>query len=194
MNRKAKQLTLALATLAVLFLLPAAVKADPIVMTLDDVHTVAAGGTATFQGTLLNGGPGTRYINSVSFSFSGGFSDFTFDPSDFFAAVPQFFPQGAMSAGFPAPTDFFDILVAATVAPGTYTGSFSVLGTSCDPNDPMCMEVDTTLATQDFTLIVQGAGQVIPEPASMLLLATGLGGAALAKRRARRKEKSDAGI
>ena len=191
MNRQAKELTLALAALAVLLLLPAAVKADPIVITLDDARTVASGFTVTFQGTLANTGPGNRYVNAVGFSFSGGFADFTFDPSDFFAAVPQFFPTGSATPGFPVPVDFFDLIVSASVAPGTYTGSFSVLGTSCDPNDPMCMETDTTLGTQDFTLVVQGAGAAVPEPATMFLLATGLGGAALAKRRARRKEKAN---
>lgn len=42
MNR-AKQLTLTLTVLAAALLLPAAAKADPLVLTLDPTHTVAAG-------------------------------------------------------------------------------------------------------------------------------------------------------
>ena len=101
MNRKAKELTLALAALAVLLLLPAAVKADPIVITLDDARTVASGFTVTFQGTLANTGPGNRYVNAVGFTFSGGFADFTFDPSDFFAAATASFIFVCQSLGTP---------------------------------------------------------------------------------------------
>ena len=188
--KRAKQLTLVLA--ALIFLVPAAANADPIVLTLDPTHTVAAGSTVTFQGTFSNLGSPSRSIPSVTFSFSGGFADFTFNPDDFFAAVPLIVDPGFTTGA--TPVDFFDVTVAASVTPGTYTGTFSVV-IECDPADTQCTGVPPqNFATQDFTLIVQGAGQVIPEPASMFLLATGLGGAALAKRRARRKEKSDAGI
>lgn len=180
MNMKLKQLSLAILALAVLVLLPAAAKADPIVMTLDASHTVAAGGTATFQGTFSNGGTPDRYVNAVSFTFSGGFANFSFDPNDFFNAVPQFVPAG-FSTGL-SPVDFFDIAVSASAAPGTYTGSFTVLGGATDSDQ-------NPLATADFTLIVQGGATAVPEPATMFLLATGLGGAALAKRRAKKKGK-----
>jgi hypothetical protein len=182
MNRKAKQLSLALVALAVLFLLPAAAKADPIALTLDATHTVAAGGTAIFQGTLFNGGPPGRFVNAVSFTFSGGFANFTFDPSAFFAAVPPFVAQGFGTGVLPV--DFFDIIVSASAAPGLYTGSFSVLGGATDSDV-------NTLATQNFTLLVQGAQTAVPEPASMFLLASGLGGAALARRRAKQKGKTE---
>ena len=182
MNRKAKQLSLALVALAVLFLLPAAAKADPIAITLDPTHTVAAGGTATFQGSLVNGGPPGRFVNSVSFSFSGGFANFTFDPAAFFAAVPSFVAQGFSTGALPV--NFFDVGVSAAATPGTYTGTFSVLGgaTVSDQN---------VLASQPFTLIVQGAQTAVPEPATMFLLASGLGGAVLAKRRAKLKGKTE---
>ncbi len=51
MQTKFKQLLIALSVLAVLVILPAAVKADPVSFTLDDTHTVAAGGSVTFFGT-----------------------------------------------------------------------------------------------------------------------------------------------
>jgi hypothetical protein len=177
---RAKQLTLTMVVLAVALLLPAAAKADPLVLTLDPVHTVAAGASVTFQGTFSNGGAPGRFVNAVGFTFSGGFSDFTFDPSAFFAAVPAFVNPG-FTTGPPGP--FFDILVSSSAAPGNYTGSFSVLGGDTDSSN-------SVLATKDFSLIVQaGQGQVVPEPATLLLLGTGLAGAALARRR---KQKQNA--
>src|SRR4030095_17166919 len=96
MNRKINQLTLAFTALAVLCLLPAAAKADPITLTLDDAHAVAAGGSVIFQGSLSNGGVPGRFINSVSFTlvYPGPAGDITFNPAAFFAAGPQFVNPG----------------------------------------------------------------------------------------------------
>ncbi len=124
MKTKFKQLLIAMSVLAVLVILPAAVKADPISFTLDDNHPVAAGGSVTFFGTLSNCGPPNTFLNGLSFSFaSGAPGSITFDDSAFFALPPVLIPGS--STGLVA---FFDAVVSALVPPGVYFGSVSVLG------------------------------------------------------------------
>jgi hypothetical protein len=176
MKTKFKQLLIASAVLAVLVILPAAVKADPITFTLDDTHTVAAGSSVTFFGTLSNGGPPGRFINALSFSFaSGAPGSISFNDAAFFANVPAFMGPGT-SVG---PVAFFDAVVSSLVPPGFYSGSVSVLGGD-DEN------ADDVLGTQDFSITVTPGGPgAIPEPATMLLLGSGLAGAAALRRRKR---------
>jgi PEP-CTERM motif len=177
MNRKINQLTLAFTALAVLCLLPAAAKADPITLTLDDAHAVAAGGSVIFQGSLSNGGVPGRFINSVSFTlvYPGPAGDITFNPAAFFAAVPQF-----VNPGFTSGTvNFFVVNVLAGAIPGSYSGSFSVLGGASDTDE-------NTLATEEFRITVQGTAP-IPEPASLALLGTGLSALAAARKRRQRR-------
>lgn len=180
MSRSSKLFLPSLCVL-VLCLLPTAAKADPLVLTLDPTHTVAVGGTATFQGTFTNAGSPDRFVNSVGFSFSGGFSDFTFDPTDFFNAVPPLATAGFTTGALPV--NFFTVFVDPLATPGTYTGSFSVLGGDSG-------SAQNVLATADFTLIVQAVPAAVPEPATLALLATGLAGAFGSKRVRRRFTKS----
>ncbi len=167
-----------MSVLAVLVVLPAAVKADPITFTLDDNHVVAQGSSVTFFGTLSNGGDPGRFINGLSFSFdSGAPGSISFDDSAFFTNVPAFLGSGA-STGLVA---FFDAVVSALVPPGVYSGSVTVLGGDDD-------QADNILGTQEFSITVVPGGQdPIPEPATMLLLGSGLAGAAALRRRKRRQ-------
>jgi hypothetical protein len=113
MKTKFKQLLFAMSVLAVLVILPAAVKADPITFTLDDTHSVAAGSSVTFFGTLSNGGPPTTFLNAISFSFaSGAPGSISFNDTAFFA-LPASLTSGS-STGLAA---FFDAVVSSLVPP-----------------------------------------------------------------------------
>ena len=71
------------------------------------------------------------------------------------------------------PTGFLDIFADSALAPSTYSGSFTVFD-----------EIRQLSVTKDFLINVTAAAPV-PEPASMLLLASGLAGLAAFKRKRR---------
>ncbi|MCM3902100.1 MAG: PEP-CTERM sorting domain-containing protein, partial [Pyrinomonadaceae bacterium] len=140
-------------------------------------HSVAAGSSVTFFGSLSNGGPPTTFLNGISFSFaSGAPGTISFDDTAFFALPPSLIAGG--STGLVA---FFDAVVSALVPPGVYVGSVSVLGGDSANSDDI-------IGTQEFSITVTTGQEPIPEPATMLLLGSGLAGAAALRRRKRRQE------
>jgi len=176
MNRKAKQLLIAAVALAVFALIPAAIKADPVTVVGQGTVTISQGGSSGFNASVTNGGSPRVYLNALSINFSGP-AGITFSDSPFFANTPTFLDP-MQTTGL---VSFFDVFVNIAVPTGLYSGTFTVLGgdTDSDQND---------LGTQPFSInVVQGTQTPVPEPATMFLLATGLGGAVLARRRAKPK-------
>ena len=172
MKTKLKQLVFALSVLAVVALAPAIVKADPVLFALQDSVTVSAGGSATLIGSISNGGPPPVWLTSWSFTFS----DPLLSADDTaLGGLPLFLDMQSYG-----PAAFFDVVAAAGLAPGLYTGSISILGGDNEGDENIEY-------TQRFDINVEGGQNPIPEPTTMLLLGSGLAGAAALRRRRQAK-------
>jgi len=171
MRTKFKHLLIATFMLAVVALAPAIVKADPVLFALQDSVMVSAGGSATLTGSISNDGPPRVWLTSWTFTFS----DPLLSANDAALSGLPLFLDSMQSYG---PAAFFDVVAAAGLAPGLYTGSISIFGGDNEGDE----DVDYT---QQFTINVVGGQNPIPEPTTMLLLGSGLAGAAALRRRRR---------
>ena len=116
------------------------------------------GGLFHFGGSLTNTGGTVVFLNGTVLSGSGVFQ---LNDTPFFANAPVSLTPGGMYTG-----PFFDIVVSLGTVPGTYGGSFAVLGGST----PSSLDVQ---GSQPFSVQVV-ATSITPEPSALVLLLSGL--------------------
>jgi hypothetical protein len=157
---KKTALSISMLVLAMFLLVPLA-SADTINLTLTNpVQSGVAGSTLSFDATVVAifDKLGPVYLNGDNSTTTGSL---IVDDTGFLLNFPF-----VMSAGDSVTDLLFTVTLPAGLAPGTYTGSFSILG-GPDP------ESQGLLDTADFTINAT-APSAVPEPGTYVLMGTGV--------------------
>lgn len=161
-----------LMTLACLLAQHGTARADMLTVTFLDAELEGTpDDTLAFIGTITaaSSNTGTVYLNADALNLNGLF---TLDDTPFFINAPLFLAPAQVYTGV-----LFTVTVNKAAPIGTYSGVFTILGG--DQVDPGALNQISNSAAF--------AVNVVPEPASLLLLGSGLIGCAATRRRARRQ-------
>src|SRR3712207_1615443 len=146
--------------LTLMLLSPAAASADPLTLTITPGTLVGTpGSTVTFTGSITNTTGVTLNATDLFLNFSG------FDPGVLSLA------QTLGISDFTLPNNTFSpsvSLFSVTLAPGTPPGTYTV--------DVFLEDINNNLSNV-LTVSVSVEASAVPEPATLLLLLTGLAGA-----------------
>ena len=155
------KMTLAVVALLTAGLSSAAAYADTLSFTLTNPNgfVVVTGGSLTYSATVsaAAGNSGPIFLNGDSFNIT---APIALNDNDFFNIFPLSLAPGKSFTG-----DLFVLTVAPGTPFGTYLGTFTLLGGST-------ASASSALGTVNFSLTTT------PEPSSLVLLLTGMGGLA----------------
>lgn len=153
MNRLKKALIVSV-SMACMFLLCTAARADSLTLTLAAPDQTGGGGqTLTFYATVTNNSGATVYLNGDGIYVD---SPLTLDDTDYYNNFPaSLAPAGTYSG------DLFTVTIPDGTPLGLYTGYFNIVG-GADGN------AQDVIASASFDITVT------PEPAPIVLLLTGM--------------------
>jgi hypothetical protein len=176
LKMRLKHFALALAACAALAMMPSTTRADNLSLVIQPSYIGQSGGSVTLTGTFTNGAGAILWDGYALNSSPVGLTDAAVQPINYFVG-------GLASGAVLGPTSIFTIDISAAVANGTlfplagnsltvfYTGSNGQAG-----------QVDVNF---EITIRNDQPPPGIPEPATMVLLGSGLAGLAALKRRRR---------
>jgi hypothetical protein len=136
--------------------------------TLEDAELLVPGETVTFEATVAwdTGDPNPIFLDALSVNLGG--AGLTVDDHPFFVNFPIFIAMGGSATG-----TMFNVSASLAAALGTFNGSATLFTSDGQGGQ-------TAQYTQDFQV------NVIPEPATLLLVGSGV--SALAARARRRRK------